>query len=329
MGKKIIVFVALILFIGFTTKAFSQEYPSKPITMVHGNDPGSQLDVTTRTLCEGTKKYIGQDFLIECKIGASQIVALSYVLNQKPDGYTLFSASDTPFTRAPHLMKLKFDPIKETVPIIFYATYKHFLVVSADSKFKNLKEMLIFAKENPGKVTIGNPGFGTAAYITMAGVEMETGLKFSHIPFAGEPKEIAAILGGHITTAGIAIEACIAQIKAGQLRALAVLQGDERLSAFPEIPTLKEVAKEFGMKSSVIYPGLMIAGHKDLPETIVKKLADAFDMGRKSPEFQKYAQENYFFQDNMPMTGQVLKDYLNKGYKEIGDLVQKLGIQKK
>ena len=145
----------------------------------------------------------------------------------------------------------------------------------------------------------------------------------------GEPKEIAAILGGHITTAGIAIVSCIAQVRAGQLRALAVLQGDKRLSAFPEIPTLKEVAKDFGMKSSVISPGQMIAGHKDLPEPIVKKLADAFEIGRKSPVFQKYCQENYLFQDDMPITGQALKDYLDMGYKDIGALIQKLGIKKK
>ena len=205
MRMKIGFILAFFMVAGFAPEALSQEYPTKPITMVHGNDAGSFLDVTTRTLCEGTKKYIGQDFLIEYKVGASHMVALSYVLNQKPDGYTLFSASDAPFIRGPHMMKLKFDPIKETVPIIFYAVFTHFLCVSADSPFKTLKDMLIYAKENPGKVTIGNPGFGTVPYITMAGVEIETGLKFSHIPFAGEPKEIAAILGGHITTAGIAI----------------------------------------------------------------------------------------------------------------------------
>jgi tripartite-type tricarboxylate transporter receptor subunit TctC len=329
MGKKIGFVLALFIVAGFARGVFSQEYPTKPITVVHGNDAGSFLDITTRTICEGTKKALGQDMLIEYKVGASHMVALSYVLAQKPDGYTLFSASDAPFIRGPYMMKLKFDPIKETVPIIFYAGFAHFLVVSADSPYKTLKDLLAYAKQNPGKVTIGNPGFGTVPYITMAGIETETGLKFSHIPFAGEPKEIAAILGGHITTAGIAIVSCIAQVRSGQLRALAVLQGDRRLSDFPEIPTLKEVAKEFGMKTSVIYPGQVIAGHKDLPEPIVKKLADAFEIGRKSPVFQKYAQENYLFQDNMPITGQALKDYLNKGYKEMGVLAQQLGIQKK
>src|SRR4030042_2670115 len=311
MRMKIGFIFAFFVVVGLTAEAFTQEYPTKPITMVHGNDAGSFLDVTTRTLCDGTKKALGQDMLIEYKVGAGHVVALSYVLNQKPDGYTLFSASDAPFVRGPHMMKLKFDPIKETVPIIFYAVFTHFLCVSADSPFKTLKDLLTYVKANPGKVTMGNPGFGTVPYITMAGGATETGLKMAHIPFAGEPKEIAAILGGHITTAGIAIEACIAQVRAGQLRALAVLQGDQRLSAFPEIPTLKEGAKDFGMKSSVLYPGMMISGRNDLPEPIVKKLASAFDTGRKSPVFQKYAQDHYLFQDTRPITGRTLKDYLD------------------
>ena len=91
---------------------------------------------------------------------------------------------------------------------------------SAESPFKTLKDMLTFAKGNPMKLTFGNPGFGTVPHLTMAGMDLETGLKISHIPFDGEPKEIAALLGGHLMAAGIAIESCISQVQAGKLRAL-------------------------------------------------------------------------------------------------------------
>jgi tripartite-type tricarboxylate transporter receptor subunit TctC len=329
-SKKVLSCLIGVLFmIGPAAVAFSQDYPTKAITMVCGMDPGGIVDVATRVLADGTKKSIGQDILVENKPGASHMVAASYVVNSKPDGYTLFTATDAPFIRVPHMMKLKFDPITETTPIIFYGIFTHFVVVPADSPFKHLKDMLNYAKQNPDKLTFGNPGFGTVPHLTMAGMALETGLKFSHIPFAGENKEIAALLGGHLMAAGIAIESCISQVQAGKLRALAVLQGDDRLSAFPDIPTLKEVAKEFGMKSSVIYPGLMISGPKGLPDPIVKKLASALDTGRKTPVFQKYATERYVFQDKMPMTGQVLKDHLSKGFKEIGDLIVKLEIKPK
>jgi len=315
--------------LGFSAPAASQDYPTKAISMVIGMDPGGVVDAASRVLSEEARKVLGQDILVENKPGASHMVAGGYVVSSKADGYVVWGSTDAPFIRVPHMMKLKFDPIKETTPIIFYGIFTHFVVVPADSPFKTLKDMLTFAKENPMKLTFGNPGFGTVPHLTMAGMDLETGLKVSHVPFAGENKEIAALLGGHLMAAGIAIESCIAQVQAGQLRAIAVLQGDRRLSAFPDIPTLKEVAKDFGMKSSVIYPGLMMSGPKGLPEPIVKKLAAAFDAGRKSPPFQKFAQEKYIFQDGMPLVGQALHDHLENGYKDTGELLQKLGIQKK
>jgi tripartite-type tricarboxylate transporter receptor subunit TctC len=341
MGKRIVVslekgflcLLGLFLVVAFTPPAFSQDYPAKTITIAVGMAAGGIVDVASRVLSEEAKKVLGQDILIENKPGASHMVAGNHVVSSKPDGYTLWGSTDAPFIRVPHMLKLKYDPITETTPIIFYGIFTHFIVVPAEkpveSPFKTLKDMLTFAKANPNKLTFGNPGFGTVPHLTMAGMDLETGLKISHIPFDGEPKEIAALLGGHLMAAGIAIESCISQVQAGKLRAIGVLQGDERLSAFTEIPTLKEVAKEFGMKTSVIYPGLMMSGPKGLPDPIVKKLAGAFETGRKSAAFQKYAKETYIFQDKMPMTGEVLKNHLSRGYKEIGDLVQKLGIQKK
>jgi len=270
MGKRIVVLLrkgflsllGLLLLASLTPPVFSQEYPAKTITIVVGMGAGGIVDVASRVLADETKKTLGQDMFIENKPGASHMVAGSNVISSKPDGYTLWGSTDAPFIRVPHMMKLKYDPITETTPIIFYGIFTHFIVVpaekSVESPFKNLRDMLAFAKANPGKLTFGNPGFGTVPHLSMAGMELETGLKISHIPFDGEPKEIAALLGGHLMAAGIAIESCISQVQAGKLRALGVLQGDDRLQAFPEIPTLKEVAKDFGMKTSVIYPGLMM-----------------------------------------------------------------------
>ena len=330
LSKKVLAcLLGIFSMMGFTNIAFSQDYPTKAITVVVGMEAGGIVDVASRILSEETKKVIGQDIIVENRPGASHMIAGSHVVSSKPDGYTLWGSTDAPFVRMPHMMKLKFDPIAETTPIIFYGVFTHFIVVPAESPFKNLKGMLTFAKENPGKLTFGIPGIGMVPHMAVAGMELETGLKVSHVPFAGEPKIIAALLGGHLMAAGIAIESSIAQVKAGKLRALGVLQGEERLSAFPEIPTLKEVAKEFGMKTNVIYPGLMMSGPKGLPEPIVKKLVTVFDTARKSAGFQKYAKETYIFQDKMPMTGEALRNHLNRGYKETGELIEKLGIQKK
>ncbi len=329
-STKVGTFLLCVLFVLCSAEgAVSQEYPTKAVTMVCGMDPGGVVDVATRVLVDNTKKMFGQDILVENKPGASHMVAASYVVKSKPDGYTLFPSTDAPFVRVPHMMNLQFDPISEMTPVIFFGIFTHFIVVSADSPFKTLKEMLTYAKQNPDKLTFGNAGVGQVPHLAMAGMANEAGMKITHVPFAGENKEIAALLGGHLMAAGIAIESCISQVQAGKLRALGVMQGDDRLAAFPDIPTLKEVAKDFGMKSTVTYPGLMISGPKGLPETIVKKLVAVFDAGRKTPGFQKFAKERYIFQDNMPMTGQALKDHLAKGFKETGDLIKALDIKKK
>jgi tripartite-type tricarboxylate transporter receptor subunit TctC len=329
LEKMFLVFMGIFLMAGLSSTAYSQGYPAKAITAVVGMEPGGIVDVATRVLTDEAKKVIGQDILVENRPGASHMIAGSHVIGSKPDGYTLWGSTDAPFVRMPHMMKLKFDPIAETTPIIFYGVFTHFILVPIESPFKTLKDLLTFAKENPGKLTYGIPGVGMVPHMAVAGMEVETGLKVSYVPFAGEPKIIAALLGGHLMSAGIAIESSIAQVKAGKLRALGVLQGEDRLSAFPEIPTLKEVAKGFGMKTAVTYPGLMMSGPKGLPEPIVKKLVTTFDTARKSAGFQKYAKETYIFQDKMPVIGEALRNHLNQGYKETGDLVQKLGIQKK
>jgi tripartite-type tricarboxylate transporter receptor subunit TctC len=328
MKKVLSCLLAAWVVVGLATVAFSQDYPTKAVTLVCGMDPGGVVDVATRVLVDGTKKILGQDILVENKPGASHMVAASYVVNSKPDGYTLFTATDAPFVRAPHMMKLKFDPLTEMTPIIFYGIFTHFVVVPADSPFKTLKDLLLFAKQNPGKLTFGNAGFGQVPHLAMESMALETGMKITHVPFAGENKEIAALLGGHLMAAGIAVESSISQVQAGKLRALAMMQGDARLKAFPDIPTLKEVAKEFGMKSSVSYPGLLLAGPKGLPEPIVKKLADVFDAGRKTPVFQKYAAERFIFQDGMPITGKALKDQLTQAFKETGELTAKMDVKK-
>ena len=170
-SRKVFLFLLVVfLLTALETSAFSQDYPSKTITAVVGMEPGGIVDVATRVLVDDAKKVLGQDILVENKPGASHMVAGSYVISSKPDGYTLWSSTDAPYVRMPYMMKLKFDPIAETTPIIFYGIFTHFILVPAESPFKTLKEMLTFAKENPGKLTFGNPGFGMVPHMAMAGM---------------------------------------------------------------------------------------------------------------------------------------------------------------
>ncbi len=232
-------------------------------------------------LIDESKKLIGQDIIVENRPGASHMVAGSHVVSSKPDGYTLWASTDAPLVRMPHMMNLKFDPISETTPIIFYGIFTHFILVPAESQFKTLKDMLTFAKDNPGKLTFGNPGFGMVPHMAMAGMEIETGLKISHVPFVGEPKVIAALLGGHLMAAGIAIESSISPGERRKAAGPRNTSGGGTPFRIPRDTDSERGGRRFGMKTAVTYPGLMMSGPKGLPEPIVKKLVTVFDTARK------------------------------------------------
>lgn len=133
LSKKVLAcLLGIVFMMGFTNIAFSQDYPTKAITVVVGMEAGGIVDVASRILSEETKKVIGQDIIVENRPGASHMIAGSHVVSSKPDGYTLWGSTDAPFLRMPHMMKLKFDPIAETTPIIFYGVFTHFIVVPAE-----------------------------------------------------------------------------------------------------------------------------------------------------------------------------------------------------
>ena len=123
--KVVLALLTSLMICMLSATAFSQEYPTKTITAVVGMEAGGIVDVATRMLMEDAKKVIGQDILVENRPGASHMIAGSHVVSSKPDGYTLWGSTDAPFVRMPHMMKLKFDPIAETTPIIFYGVFTH------------------------------------------------------------------------------------------------------------------------------------------------------------------------------------------------------------
>jgi tripartite-type tricarboxylate transporter receptor subunit TctC len=315
-------FMAGFFVTGFSALILAQEYPTQPITMVAGTVPGGLPDVAGRVLADEAKKLLGVDILVINKPGATQTVGASYVISKPPDGYTLGVATDAPFVRAPHMMALNFDPIKDSLPIIIFANMHSFIVTRADSPFRTFKEVIDFARENPGKLTYGDGGIGTNYYLGFAGLALQMGFKFTHIPHGGDAPTTVALLGGHIMVAGISGGICVPQIKAGKMRLLAVADGIERLEAFPQVPTFYEFSGDV-----IPSPGLIIFGPKGLPLPIVKKLEDAFSKASQSPAFKKWALDNEVYPLKKFITGQELRDYLEAEYKKTGELYRRLGVK--
>jgi len=315
-------FMAGFFVTGFSALILAQEYPTQPITMVIGTVAGGLPDVAGRVLADETKKLLGVDILVMNKPGANTTVGMSYVISKPPDGYTLGSGSDVVYLRAPHMLNLNFNPITDSLPIMYYANIHSFFVAREDSPFRTFKEVIDFARENPGKLTYGDSGIGTNFYLGFAGLALQMGFKFTHIPHPGDAPTITALLGGHIMVAGLSSGTCVPQIKAGKIRLLAVVDGDKRLEAYPQVPTFYEFSRDV-----IPSPGLIIFGPKGLPLPIVKKLEDAFSKASQSPGFKKWAVDNEVYPLKKYIIRQELRDYLEAEYKKTGEQYRRLGVK--
>ena len=254
------------------------DFPNKPITLIVPYPAGGATDLVIRPLAEAAKKYLGQPVVVENRSGGGGAVGVGSIIGKKPDGY-LLSVVVTSLHRNSYINKLSFDTVKDVTPIIQVAGYLYGILVRSDSQFKTLKELLDYAKANPGKISYMASGVGTGGHIAMEELAYNAGgIKFNHIPSKGDPESTAALLGGHIdaisTTSG-----WIPQAEAGKLRLLATY-GEKRTKRFPNVPTVAEAGYKVVHNSPI-----GILGPKDLPKDIVKILHDAFRKSLDDPTF--------------------------------------------
>lgn len=327
--KAILPYLMIIFWVtGFAGEALSQQYPTKPINLVIGWAPGGITDLSSRTIAKSAEKFLGQQILPLNKPGATQTVGVSYVMTSPPDGYTLGGSTDAPFVRAPHMLTLNFNPLTEVTPIVCYAYCYDYFIVRADSPFKNFKDVIDFARENPGKLTYGTAGIGTTPYILMEMLARQMNLKISHVAFKSEGEFILSLLGGHIMSAGTgSFFSFISQLKAGKIKILGTFEGENRQKELPQVPTLYE----FGFKNPIsVSAYLLIYGPKNLPGPIIEKVEDAFIKARDLAEFQNVVKEVGVFPTTTEeyITGPKLRNHIATTYENFKKILYETEIIK-
>ena len=281
MGHIRLIIVLVLVAIGWVfspVQGQAADFPNKPITLIVPYPAGGATDLVIRPLGEAAKKFLGQPVVVENRSGGGGAVGVGSIIGKKPDGY-LLSVVVTSLHRNSYINKLSFDTVKDVTPIIQLAGYLYGILVRSDSQFKTLKELLDYAKANPGKISYMASGVGTGGHIAMEELAYNAGgIKFNHIPSKGDPESTAALLGGHVdaisTTSG-----WIPQAEAGKLRLLATY-GDKKTKRFPNVPTVAELGLKVVHNSPI-----GIVGPKDLPKEIVKTLHDAFKKSLDDPTF--------------------------------------------
>ena len=246
-------------------------FPTKPITMVVPWPAGGSTDLVMRALSKAAEAHLGQPIVIDNKAGASGTLGpAAMAANAKPDGYTIAQIPITVF-RLPYMKgrEVTWDPLKDFTYIVHLTGYTFGITTKADGAHKTWKDVVAFAKANPGKVTYASPGAGTSLHIGMEMIADAAGIKLTHVPFKGGAETNAAVLGGH-TTLQADSTGWRPLVDAGQLRLLA-LWTDSRSKFWPDVPTLKDLGYPLVFDSP-----FGVAGPKGMDPKVTKKIHDAY-----------------------------------------------------
>jgi tripartite-type tricarboxylate transporter receptor subunit TctC len=259
--------------------ALAQSYPVKPIRMFNQFGPGTPGDLIARVAAQQMSENIGQPVVVENRTGGGGLVAVGAVARATPDGYTLGSSNASVPTVLPVLTKnpLPFDPVKDITPITIIGDIAMLIVANPALPANTLKELIDYAKANPGKVNYGTTGVGTSMHMSGEVIAMMTGASLTHIPYKTSPVLDAA--SGALQLAYVVGAQGLPLLKAGKVK-LITLISPQRFRPYPDVPTIPEVIP--GFESPPQWTGLI--GPAGLPPAITRRIFDATVKGLTSPE---------------------------------------------
>ncbi len=286
-SKKIAIistFVALTMVFAFYQPA-AAKFPAKDITLICPWSAGGGTDTVSRALVKNAKKYFGVNVNVVNKTGGMGAIGMGAAANARPDGYTVGMITFQLSTyRSMGLAKLSYRDFN-LIQLVNQSPAA--ISVAADSKWKSLKQLMDYAKKNPGIVTVGHSGAGGGWHLAIASIAVSNDIKFNYVPFDGAAPTRTALIGGHIDCATTGIDEMLQLYKAGQVRILAV-NNQKRHQLFPEVPTIAEAG--FPNPHPILdWRGL--AAPKGVPAEQMQILVKGFKQCFDDPDFVKLANE--------------------------------------
>ncbi|MBS0391898.1 MAG: tripartite tricarboxylate transporter substrate binding protein [Proteobacteria bacterium] len=220
--------------------AYAQNYPTKPVTIVVPFAPGGTTDILARIVGQGLTTELGQPFIVDNRAGAGGNIGASLAAKAAADGYTLFMGTvGTHAINQALYKKMPFDPVKDFAPISRVATVPNLLVANPKEPYKTVKELIAYAKANPGKVTFGSPGSGASPHVSGELFKSMTGTDLLHVPYKGSAPAMTDLLGGQINIMFDNLPSAIQHVRSGKLRPIAVTTA-RRSPELPDVPTIAE-----------------------------------------------------------------------------------------
>jgi tripartite-type tricarboxylate transporter receptor subunit TctC len=274
-------FLALALCAVLGPLAGAQSYPNKPIRIIAPSGAGGPVDVICRTVSQGLGEVLGQQLVVENRVGAAGLIGTESVVKSAPDGYTLLFGFSGPLAIVPHLNpNTPYDPQKDLVAISQVAAAPYVLLVHPSVPAKSVKQLVALAKSRPGRMNFGSGGTGVGIHMAGELFKVAAGVNIVHVPYKGAAPAMTALMAGEVDMMFNGMSPALPHIKSGRVRALAV-GGAKRSSLLPGLPTVKEAGFEFNTEG---WYGILAP--RGTPPAIVKRLHEAIVRALAGPELK-------------------------------------------
>ena len=264
----------------FAAQALAQSYPVRPVRIIVPSPPAGGTDIVARVLAEHFSKTLGQQFFVENKPGAGNLIGIEMAARAAPDGYTLLMTASTLALNSVLYKKVPYDPVKDFAPITLTATAPNILVVHPNVPAQTLAEFIALARQKPGALSYGTPGIGTSPHMCMELLKFMAGIDLQHVPYRGTAAAITDVMSGQIAAAFATALTAKPQVDAGRVRALAV-SGPRRVEALPNIPPVGDAVP--GYEAMQWYGLLAPAG---TPPAVIERVHGEAQVALRSREMK-------------------------------------------
>ncbi len=301
--------------------ATAQNFPTRPIRLLHGFATGSAIDVMGRPLAAKLSDLLGQQVIVDSRPGATGGIANEAVAKSAPDGYTLLTAPGSSLTAVPHLQAVRFDPLRDFAAVVQTTSFSFMLVAHPSVPVQNARDLIALAKAKPGFFTYGSTGIGSAFHLAGELFSSLAGVKLVHVPYrGGGAAAITDLVGGRVDLMWDALAVVRPQLQAGKIKAVGVT-GLRRAAVLPNVPTIAESG----------LPGYeMIGWHGMLaPSATPRDIVDRLNGTVAKVLAQQDIRELWAAQNMeiVPTTPAQFGEQIRREYERYGKLIRNAGIK--
>jgi tripartite-type tricarboxylate transporter receptor subunit TctC len=315
--------LALSVFASLVVPAFAlhaQQFPAKPIRIIIPFPPGDSLDTMSRLIGPKIAERLGQNVVVDNRAGAAGQLGLELAAHAPADGYTLVGGQGGNLAVQPHTYrKLPYDPLRDFAPVALSTTNFLAIVVHPNSVHKNVKDLITYAKVNPGKVSFASNGEGGFPHMAIEMLRTQGGFTYLHVPYKGSVQILTELMGGRVDATILGIGALAPFIKAGRIRLVAVTS-PERAELYPDTPTVAETLPGYDSRGWFGY--LAPAG---TPAKIVALLNAEINRAMASPDVKE--KMSTIGLNVVAESPKFFADTLKADYEKYGKLIREIGLQ--